>query len=105
MKRAMIVDAHNQYLRAYISDPSTSYSGDHIGGICGFLKVLNKLSREIKPDQIIVVWDGAGGSQRRRSANKNYKSGRKPLRLNRGERKFHCRAGDGQQDQTTIKVY
>ncbi|MBT5638159.1 MAG: hypothetical protein HOJ16_06315 [Candidatus Peribacter sp.] len=88
MKRAMIVDAHNQYLRAYISDPSTSYSGEHIGGICGFLKVLNKLSREVKPDQIIVVWDGAGGSQRRRSANKNYKSGRKPLRLNRVNANF-----------------
>ena len=84
----MIVDAHNQYLRAYISDPSTSYNGEHIGGVCGFLKVLNKLCRNIKPDQIIVVWDGAGGSQKRRSANKNYKMGRKPLRLNRVNANF-----------------
>jgi DNA polymerase-1 len=88
MKRVMIVDAHNQYLRAYISDPSTSYNGDHIGGICGFLKVLNTLCRKIKPDEIIVVWDGAGGSQKRRSANKNYKMGRKPLRLNRVNTNF-----------------
>ena len=30
-----------------------------------------------------MVWDGEGGSAKRRSQNKNYKSGRKPPRLNR----------------------
>jgi 5'-3' exonuclease len=47
------------------------------------MKILNKLSREILPDLIVVVWDGESGSQKRRSMNKNYKQGRKPLRLNR----------------------
>ena len=38
--------------------------------------------REAKPDQIIICWDGAGGSQKRRQTVKEYKKGRKPLRKN-----------------------
>ena len=82
----MIVDAHNQFLRSYIVDPSLSTDGRPIGGCKGFLKILNKLTREIKPDMIVVVWDGEGGSAKRRASNKNYKAGRKPLRLNRSIR-------------------
>ena len=85
-KRLMVVDAHNQFLRSYIVDPSLSANGQPIGGSKGFLKILNKLTRTIKPDMIVVIWDGEGGSQKRRSINKNYKSGRKPLRLNRDTR-------------------
>ena len=81
--RMMIVDAHNQFLRSYIVDPSLSLSGSPIGGSKGFLKILNKLCRIISPDVVVVIWDGQGGSQKRKSQNKNYKAGRKPLRLNR----------------------
>ncbi len=84
--RVMIVDALNQFLRSYIVDPSMSSNGQPIGGSKGFLKILNKLTREIKPDKIIVVWDGEGGSARRKAVNKNYKAGRKPIRLNRDVR-------------------
>ena len=79
----MIIDAHNQFMRSYIVDPSTSANGVPIGGVKGFLKILNKLTRLIKPTEIVIVWDGEGGSQKRRSVNKNYKAGRKPPRLNR----------------------
>lgn len=85
--RMMIVDAHNQFLRSYIVDPSLSRNGNPIGGSKGFLKILNKLTRVINPDVTVVVWDGEGGSQKRRAQNKNYKLGRKPpLRLNRDTR-------------------
>tara|TARA_Y100000592_G_scaffold92353_1_gene153944 strand:+ start:20302 stop:21282 length:981 start_codon:yes stop_codon:yes gene_type:complete len=84
MKRMMIVDAHNQFLRSYIVDPSVSSNGFPIGGVKGFMKILNKLTREIKPDKIVVVWDGEGGSKKRKAKNKNYKAGRTPPRLNRG---------------------
>jgi len=83
MSRVMIIDALNQFLRAYIVNPTLTPNGDPIGGTAGFLKILQKLCREIKPDKIIICWDGQGGSQRRKAVNKNYKSGRKPLRLNR----------------------
>jgi len=82
-KRVMIIDALNAYLRAYIVDPSLSMSGNPIGGIKGFFKILQKLVREIKPDEVLIIWDGPNGSQKRKAIDKNYKAGRKPLRLNR----------------------
>ena len=60
--RIMIIDAQNQFLRSYIVDPSLSSNGQPIGGSKGFLKILNKLTRTIKPSAIVVVWDGEGGS-------------------------------------------
>ena len=83
-KRYLIIDALNMYFRAYIVDPSLSSHGQPIGGTKGFLKILQKLMRDTKPDAVVVVWDGPGGSQRKRIVNKGYKDGRKPLRLNRG---------------------
>jgi len=82
--RILVVDALNMYFRSYIVDPSLSANGQPIGGVKGFLKILQKLLRETKSSRVVVVWDGPGGSRRRKSANKNYKAGRKPLRLNRG---------------------
>lgn len=79
----MIVDALNAFFRAYIVNPSLSAHGEPIGGLKGFLQILQKLSREIKPDTVMIVWDGPGGSRRRREQNKNYKEGRKPIRVNR----------------------
>ena len=85
-KRVLIIDALNMYFRAYIVDPSLSSHGHPIGGTKGFLKILNKLVRETTPDQIVICWDGPGGSQKRKAANKNYKQGRTPIRLNRAIR-------------------
>lgn len=82
-KRVMIVDALNQFMRSYIVDPSLSTNGQPIGGVKGFFKILQKLNREIKPDYIVVVWDGAGGSKKRKTMHKEYKAGRSPVRLNR----------------------
>ena len=82
-KRLLVIDALNMYFRAYIVDPSLSTNGHPIGGLKGFLKILQKLVREMKPDEVVICWDGAGGSRRRKSTNKNYKEGRTPIRLNR----------------------
>ena len=98
-KRLMIVDSHNQFLRSYIVDPSVSSHGNPIGGCKGFLKILNKLCREIKPDLVAVVWDGEGGSAKRRSQNKNYKMGRKPPRLNRFDNNL------SQEEQENNKIW
>ena len=85
-KRVLIVDALNAYLRAYIVDPSISSNGQQIGGLKGFIKILQKLVRETKPDNIIIAWDGPDGSRKRKTMDKNYKAGRKPIRLNRAIR-------------------
>lgn len=86
MKRVIIIDALNMFLRAYIVDPSLSTNGQPIGGIKGSIKILQKLVRMTQPDSIVVVWDGPDGSRKRKTIDKNYKAGRKPLRLNRA---FH----------------
>ena len=83
-KRYVIIDALNMYFRAYIVDPSLSLNGQPIGGMKGFIKILQKLMRDTKPDHVVIAWDGPGGSKRKKLVNKNYKEGRKPLRLNRG---------------------
>jgi DNA polymerase-1 len=84
--RILIIDSLNMFFRAYIMDPSLSSNGQPIGGIKGSLKIMQKLIRETRPDKVFVVWDGPGGSKRRKSVDKNYKAGRKPLRLNRNVR-------------------
>jgi DNA polymerase-1 len=82
-KRVLLIDSLNLYLRAYIMDPSLTMQGEPCGGIKGSLKILQKLVRDSNPDEIIFIWDGPNGSQKRKSLNKDYKSGRKPIRLNR----------------------
>ncbi len=83
MKRLLIVDGLNIYMRNYNANPSISTNGDPIGGCKGFLASLQKVAREVKPDKIVVIWDGEGGSIRKRKIVKGYKAGRKPVRLNR----------------------
>ena len=80
MKRMMIVDAYNQFIRGYIVDPSKNPNGSPIGGIRTFINIFNKLTREVQPDLLVLVWDGKGGSKKRRAMNKSYKGGRKPPR-------------------------
>jgi len=82
-KKVLVVDGNNNYFRSFIVDPSVSTNGQPIGGITGFLKILQKLCRETEPSRIVICWDGQGGSSKRRILNKNYKDGRKPIRLNR----------------------
>ena len=47
-KRVIFIDALNMLYRAYIVDPSLSTNGQPIGGIKGFLKMSQKLIREMK---------------------------------------------------------
>jgi len=58
-------------------------NGIAIGGCIGFLKSLQKCVRDYNPDEVIIAWDGHGGSLKKRAMNKDYKEGRKPLRFNR----------------------
>jgi 5'-3' exonuclease len=98
-KKLLVLDALNQFIRAYIVDPSLSSNGQPIGGLKGFLKITNRLVREMSPDRIIVCWDGQGGSQKRKSVNKGYKEGRKPIRLNRTIRNL------SENEETANKIW
>tara|TARA_R100000008_G_scaffold86433_1_gene79516 strand:- start:2136 stop:3038 length:903 start_codon:yes stop_codon:yes gene_type:complete len=64
-------------------NPSITPNGQPVGAIVTCIKTLQRLVDKIKPTKIVVAWDAGGGSARRRSIERNYKSGRKPPRLNR----------------------
>lgn len=78
-KIVLLIDGLNTFFRSYAVDPSISTRGDHIGGLKGFLKQLQKFCREMRPSEICVVWDGEGGSKKRKEIKKDYKAGRKSV--------------------------
>jgi len=82
-KRILIIDQLNLFFRNYIVNPSLSINGAPIGGLKGCFQSIQKICRESKPDLVVVCWDGAGGSKKRKLMKKDYKAGRKPIRLNR----------------------
>ena len=75
--RVLIVDGLNLYLRAFAVNGALNDNGVPVGGLTGFLRSLAYAIREINPTRVIVVYDGQGGSQRRRKIHPNYKSQRK----------------------------
>jgi 5'-3' exonuclease len=83
MKNVIIIDALNMFLRSYVVSPHMDKNGIPVGGTIGFLKSLQKVARDFNADEVIVAWDGHEGSTRKRSMNKDYKAGRKPVRFNR----------------------
>ncbi len=78
----LVIDGQNLFIRMYCACPEMSASGEHVGAITGFLKVLQNLSDKFSPSRLIVAWEG-GGSLRRRALFKEYKQNRKPIKLNR----------------------
>jgi DNA polymerase-1 len=78
----LLVDSYNLFTRSYVVNPAMSSQGQQIGGFVGFLTSLKVLCERLTPARVVVVWEG-GGATRRRAIYKDYKSGRRPPRLNR----------------------
>ncbi len=82
--RVLIVDGLNTFIRSFAVNPSINDDGLHIGGMMGFLKSIRYTCDILKPSRCIVVFDGKGGSKRRRKIYPEYKETRKvKKRLNR----------------------
>jgi DNA polymerase I len=80
----LIIDGLNCFLRAFQSSPAMNDDGDHVGGISSFLKSIGYAIKLIKPRKVIIVFDGRGGSLKRRKIYSGYKNGRRTnIRLNR----------------------
>lgn len=80
----LLVDGMNLFIRVFSAIPTTNEDGIHVGGIVGFLRSLAFSINMIRPTRTIVVFDGKGGSNRRRKIFPQYKMGRKmSYRLNR----------------------
>ena len=80
----LLIDGMNLFIRVFSAIPTTNEDGVHVGGIVGFLRSLAYTINMIRPTRILVVFDGKGGSNRRRKIFPQYKMGRKmSYRLNR----------------------
>lgn len=80
----VLIDALNTFLRAYAAVPTMDANGGRCGGWFGTLRSIRSVIRDFRPSNILVVWDGEGGSQARRSILGEYKANRK-VRLNRSD--------------------
>jgi len=82
--RVLIVDGLNTFIRSFAVNPSLNDDGLHIGGLVGFLKSIRYSSDVLKPSRVIIVFDGKGGSKKRRKILPEYKGNRKvKSKLNR----------------------
>lgn len=80
----LIIDGMNLYIRAFSAIPSLNDDGLHTGGISGFLKSLGYAIKLLNPTRCIVVFDGVGGSAKRKALFSGYKERRSnKVRLNR----------------------
>ena len=80
----LLIDGMNLFIRVFSAIPTTNEDGVHVGGIVGFLRSLAFNINMIRPTRTIIVFDGKGGSNRRRKIFPQYKMGRKmSYRLNR----------------------
>ena len=82
--RVLIVDGLNTFIRSFAVNPALNEDGLHIGGMVGFMKSVRYSCDILKPSRCIIVFDGKGGSKRRRKIFPEYKGTRKvKRRLNR----------------------
>lgn len=80
----LLVDGLNTFIRSFMAVPSMNDDGMHTGGIAGFLKSVGYAIKLLNPTRVIIVFDGNGGSQKRRKIYPEYKSGRKTrIKFNR----------------------
>ena len=82
--KVLIIDGLNTFIRVFSVIPTTNEDGIHIGGIVGFLRSIGYTINMIRPTRVIIVFDGKGGSNRRRKIYPEYKQNRKTkYRVNR----------------------
>jgi len=94
----MVFDGLNTFIRAFGATPSTNEDGDHVGGITGFLFSIGKAIRDFKPSRCVIVFDGRGGSNRRKKIYGDYKANRaNKTRLRRHDHQNYTSIEDEQE--------
>lgn len=74
--RVLVIDGLNTYLRVFTSMQAFSANGEFVGGIIGFLRSIGLNIRDFQPTRCILVFDGKGGSVRRKKLYPEYKANR-----------------------------
>lgn len=77
MKRYLLIDYYNLFIRNFNVVPITNEDGDHFGGTFGFLRGVKSAIDMFDPTDVIVVTDGPNASLRRKMVEREYKANRK----------------------------
>ena len=72
----LVVDGLNMFIRAFGATPGYNEDGQHVGGLSGFLYSIGKVVRDFRPTRLIIVFDGKGGSAKRKKIYGDYKGNR-----------------------------
>jgi len=83
----LIIDGTNAFIRSFSCNPALNEQGQHIGGLYGLLLSIGSNIRMFNATRCILVFDGRGGSQRRKKLYPEYKAQRatNKQRMNRME--------------------
>ena len=73
-KEVLLVDGYNTFIRCFAAIPTLNEDGLHTGGMSGFLKSVGYAIKLLTPDRCVIVFDGPGGSMKRRKIYPDYKS-------------------------------
>jgi len=84
-KRTLLIDGLNLFFRNFAMMNMVNPDGVHIGGLGGFFRSLGAMIRQIQPDQVYVVFDGASSTTSRKNLIPEYKSGREDQRVTNWE--------------------
>lgn len=83
-KSVLLVDGYNTFIRCFAAIPTLNEDGLHTGGMSGFLKSMGAAIKLLHPDRCVVIFDGPGGSLKRRKIYPDYKAHKRTkIRLNR----------------------
>lgn len=75
-ERVLLVDGTNLFIRSFSANPKLDHNGNHIGGTTGTLRTIAMLCERYRFTRVVMVFDGRGGSTRRKKVLPEYKSGR-----------------------------
>ena len=84
-KRILILDGLNLFFRNFAVMNMVNPDGVHVGGLGGFFRSLGAMIRQKQPDEVYVVFDGAGSTIGRKNILSEYKSGRNEQRVTNWE--------------------
>jgi len=77
-QKILIVDGTNTFIRCISVNTTISETGLHVGGLTGFLASIGKAIKILRPNRVIIIFDGKGGSLRRKKLFEAYKAQRNP---------------------------
>ncbi len=78
MNKLLIIDGHNYLYRSYYGIPSSAKlpNGLQVNAYYGFLSLLRKTYKYVKPSNIIIIFDSETGTEEKINENSKYKQNR-----------------------------